>query len=437
MESLASDFRIAVSGWLESPSTSLIEKYCLASLSITAGNQSVCELEDLITKTVRSDIRVSAYDLAVWLISNWWRLRWEPDRKTTDCKMCHHVGAAGGGFAWPSLAFVSDGDFVLVRNEPTDPSPVAPVRYLRDVSLHVPAQAFEAAVDALVETVLGRLADLRSADSELAILVRELRAERSDPDLSGYRRMEALLGFDHDDAPGGMISELQDGMAEWGEAAVEEMVAASRTSAAGLLRELRGDLPAADSIVLPDLPPGPADSLPFRNAGRQLPWQTARDAARRLRVQWGILAGPIGTTQLADLLRVNKGMIDSGPAHASSLAAGYRDSAGGGRISILLKSKFETGRRFEIARVVGDTLVAPGRDHLLPVTNAKTSRQKFQRTFAQEFLCPWDELREFVGSAEPDDDAIEDAADHFQVSTMLIETTMVNNGLLPRDRLAA
>jgi Zn-dependent peptidase ImmA (M78 family) len=86
--------------------------------------------------------------------------------------------------------------------------------------------------------------------------------------------------------------------------------------------------------------------------------------------------------------------------------------------------------------LIADGLLAPDDERLLPaVTKAKTSRQKFQRSFAQEFLCPFDALMEKLGapSAEnpPEEDDIDDAAQYFNVSTRVIETTLANHGILP------
>jgi Zn-dependent peptidase ImmA (M78 family) len=72
----------------------------------------------------------------------------------------------------------------------------------------------------------------------------------------------------------------------------------------------------------------------------------------------------------------------------------------------------------------------------LPATGVYTQRQKFQRAFAQEFLCPFMALREFLGKDRPDDEAIEEAASHFQVSPLLIRSALVNKGILERETLS-
>jgi len=82
--------------------------------------------------------------------------------------------------------------------------------------------------------------------------------------------------------------------------------------------------------------------------------------------------------------------------------------------------------------LIADGLVAPDGERLLPATAAKTSRQKFQRSFAQEFLCPSKALLERLGSSPPEDEDIENAAQYFEVSPLLVRSKLANEGILPR-----
>jgi Zn-dependent peptidase ImmA (M78 family) len=106
-----------------------------------------------------------------------------------------------------------------------------------------------------------------------------------------------------------------------------------------------------------------------------------------------------------------------------------------------MRAKVQTGRRFEIMRLVADHIVAVSDDLLLPATTAKTDRQKFQRAFAQEFLLPSEELGEEMRSLSNSDNIsdhdTEDIAQHYDVSPLLVNTVLVNRGFLPRDTLHA
>lgn len=98
---------------------------------------------------------------------------------------------------------------------------------------------------------------------------------------------------------------------------------------------------------------------------------------------------------------------------------------------------------------MGDALYAPdeGRS-LATATDARTGRQKFQRAFAQELLCPFDALSEFLDLREeadaldahddtnpPNEDRIEEAADYFDVSPRVVQSMLVNHRVLPCDVL--
>jgi Zn-dependent peptidase ImmA (M78 family) len=107
-----------------------------------------------------------------------------------------------------------------------------------------------------------------------------------------------------------------------------------------------------------------------------------------------------------------------------------------------MRAKVETGRRFEIMRLVADHIVASAEDRLLPATKAKTDRQKFQRAFSQEFLLPFDELYHRLdqprrGENEISDDDIDDVAREYIVSPLMVRTVLVNQGFLPREVLPA
>ena len=61
---------------------------------------------------------------------------------------------------------------------------------------------------------------------------------------------------------------------------------------------------------------------------------------------------------------------------------------------------------------------------------AKSERQKFQRAFAQAFLCPFADLLAYINTEEPTEEDIHAAARHFHVSERLIQATLYNNHLI-------
>lgn len=62
-------------------------------------------------------------------------------------------------------------------------------------------------------------------------------------------------------------------------------------------------------------------------------------------------------------------------------------------------------------------------------TEADVAHQKFQRAFAQELLCPYDGLMEWVDTESPDDELLENAAEHFQVSPLVAKYAYQNKAV--------
>ena len=61
--------------------------------------------------------------------------------------------------------------------------------------------------------------------------------------------------------------------------------------------------------------------------------------------------------------------------------------------------------------------------------------RKLGRSFGQAFLCPWNELEAFVAADGTSEESIVRAAERYQVSELLIASTLVNHGKIDRARL--
>lgn len=428
--------------WLEGSDGDPVERSTFAQIEINAAQQITTELEDLFARTVRPGLRASAYDLAVWLSENWWRLRWEPQARTVDWRLSHVVAAIGGGVAWPDVAFASDGVHVLVAARKTYSGPGAPVRYLRDVDVHVSAAAFEACIDEFVQRVLARLSSLNVDGAHLGLLWQQLLAERHEQEIAAYRRLEALLGFDPDEAPDDLIASLRATTNEAGHSAVDEVAAATKARSPETLRDILQRTRESGVSIRVESASSILSQYSRRIRPTELPWVRAKWGARLTRDVWGIDQGPISNRALSELLGVPESFLTYTSSNGLPVAAGLRTNHGTDDVNVVMRAKVGTGRRFEIMRLVADHIVAPYDDRLLPVTAARTDRQKYQRAFAQEFLLPSDELYDQLGQPRPgeddiSDDDIEDVAERYDVSPVLVRTVLVNRGFLPREVLAA
>lgn len=104
---------------------------------------------------------------------------------------------------------------------------------------------------------------------------------------------------------------------------------------------------------------------------------------------------------------------------------------GNGAARVALRSKWETGRRFDLARLIGDRLFANG-DQILPATRAYSYRQKMQRAFAAELLSPFTALDDMLNGDYSEEMQLE-AAERFNVSPMTVQSLLANKGRIARD----
>ena len=239
--------------------------------------------DDAWSQSVQEGARVSAYPLAIWLASSWWRIRWEPMpsrirltgdqvRADSDWRLGHELSAAGSGFIWPQLTFASDGESIRVTCR-RSPLSNEPVHYLSDFDVAVPALEFEREIDNFIDLVQRRLDPL--GETGLHTLWREVLAERADQGQSAARRIEARLGYDADEAPAVLLERFLNLATQAGADTIDEIapICAGDDPSGALqdvisLASLPG-IPGKISILMPAGVPN----------GSSLPWQRARQFA--------------------------------------------------------------------------------------------------------------------------------------------------------------
>jgi hypothetical protein len=416
--------------WEQLDSGSPEERACFASLGIQANNICLSEGLDAFANTVRKAPRLSAYHLAEWIAWNWWRLRWEPRSVAANWASSHRMTTIGGGYIWPNITLFSDGERIALIAKPTEERPQTPFRYIADIAAILQAPIFEAGADSFVDQVLQRLDAEDVRGTNLEAVWSAVADERRTPELAATRKLEALLGQEPDESNPAIVKQLIEDAIELSVAAVEEIAAAhsptGKVATAAQLREIAAakgfDASPRDVVRL-----ALGSGLPRR--GEVPAWRHGAAAAKLLREQEKLGVEPISNAQLAKLAGTEAASLDA-PKFGSELSFALDENLSRGRV--VLKSKWKTGRRFELARLLGDRIARGVGDKLLTVTRAYTYRQKMQRSFAAEFLSPFEVVDEMLAgdySAENQ----QDVAEHFDVSPITVSTLLVNHGRLERE----
>ena len=368
--------------------------------------------------------------LAFWFIDNWWRIRWEPAPYAdlnAEWRVAHHLSSVGAGYHWPNVSIWGEGSRVgfAVHADANNLQPS--LKFVAQPQLtYVASSTVEDAIDRFVGHVLEHVGN---ASDGLDAEYRQLQAERTDPTVVTWRKLEAMLGFDPDDAPDGLVDGLETLTERYGSEPLQEAALAHQGERA--TEALNNCIEAAESSNVLVRTPIAFDTSDPREVGRsslEPPRRLAVSAAKQLRFWLNVPPGPIRNTRLSEIVGTNVDHL--GTKRRSTFDVPYalrlRQESGS---KLALRSTWSHTRRFEICRSLGDIIWSRD-DAMGPLSAAKSERQKFQRAFAQGFLCPFDDLRAYINTDKPGEDDIHAAARHFHVSERLIETTLVNNRVI-------
>lgn len=428
--------------WLNRAKCTKWEDAFAAEVGLALGGQWMTELKELESPNTRTHVRACAHTLAVWLGANWWRLRWEPEprnaRDDVDWRIAHSVASAGGGFIWPNVIFASDGESLTVASIPRlRPEAYEPIRYIIPLRGRITAAEFESKVDAFMDAMVVRHREMKVNDETLPLLWSEVKEERADPAAARWRKLEALCGYDPDEAPTELIEALAEDKSRLGHHAMEEVAAHGRHETAPMLSAIQ-DLAMATGRPRAGgfrCKPYVLQSRPRYRAGMR-PWERAAELAKTARKEWNLGGGPISNMSLADILQTGENAFRDRAARAATPIPLAVRQSDGETADIYVGSRWKSSRRFAACRLLGHWLDnASESDRVIPATEVRTADQQFQRAFAQEFLCPFESLMERLQTASPTEDSVEDAAKYFGVSTRAVETTLVNRGEMDREAL--
>lgn len=383
---------------------------------------------------------VSGYHLAEWLAWNWWRLRWEPRPQQRvpplEWRLAHELTAIGEGYVWPNITIASDGFRCTLDSVPSrDPSP-RPFDYIGAVDAMpavVAAADFEQAVDAFIKLTLRFLAGAGLPNSDLHRHWYDLNEERNDAEFARFRRFEALLGFDPDEVADAQVANWLDDAARIGENALDELAVGAGSSIMSarqidaVTQATAFDFSADGALRLSQTAAAGWGVLPA--------WRIGAATANAVREQAGLGGGLLDNQMLADLAGISAAALTS-DRRTDTMSWVFYPRQHQGRVAI--RSPHETGRRFDLARLVGDRLFSESGftagEPLAPATRSYSYRQKAQRAFAAELLSPWESVQAMLG-ADYSDENKEQVAGYFIVSDWTIGTQVANHTGIGREYL--
>ncbi len=121
---------------------------------------------------------------------------------------------------------------------------------------YAPSSIFEDTIDRFVRAVVESVGD---ASDGLGTEYRQLQSERTEPSVAAWRKLKAMLGFDPDDAPGGLVARMEALSAQYGSEPLQEAALAHQGKRAAEV--LDNCIRAAKSSNVLVRSPLPADTI--------------------------------------------------------------------------------------------------------------------------------------------------------------------------------
>ena len=422
-----SDFKIKTT-WIPTEENDILKK-TLAYLLIRVKDCTLTRNVNTWDKKIGDSIIVSAYPLAEWFAYYWWKLENELMPNSVkeinfDWKAAHEISAANNGFVWPQITLASDGEFVNVYSQIFS-MPGQSVEYIYnfDSPQTISLPEFQKEITRFIESTINKLGTI---DSNLKDLWDTVTEESQDEKIKLTRQMEAAMGFDPEECPEELLRSAFDFQSQVGKNSIKEVAPLLKSNSdwQKRIRELKG------FEISVDLPKGEFD---LNNS--VLPWKKGINTARSLRKTLDLGEGAVKDNKICEILGITKNEFRKLSSNASlPISIGVNLSEN--KWSILPRyKKIKTSQRFELSRLLGDAIMYPYSNREWMVASDYNSyRQKAQKAFAAEFLCPINSLCDFL-KEDYSEEKQEEASLYFGVSLQTVNSSLVNHHVIGRDRL--
>lgn len=385
-------------------------------------------------RTVRDEVVLSAYPLAEWLATSWWRLfeqRENPFRVTsTAFQESHSLRFAREGYALPDLSIVSQGRECRLNWSGGRLDPYG-VEFLSSGGAVISTEDVRTTLSEFVDQVVARLVE---SGVEGTLLQEEWEAIRGlDADEAEYCVVLASVGIDPFSADEGEASIVADAYESLPENVARELSAvtegAEMGAAAVRISRVLGEL-QANGLTLEEPIALKSTLEAVGEVGPNgTPWAIGYAQARLLRDTLGLNGEPVGSLdRLADLLGEDHERVEEmaqGRQFNLELLNGISSTNEDGAFALQLAPTHPNGRLFHFSRALGGYLF--GGDRSVALTRASSDVQRRFRAFAAEFLAPSSALRAQVSRDTVDQDEVEELAGSFGVSPILIHHQLHNH----------
>jgi hypothetical protein len=396
-----------------------------ARLAVRIDGTPITRLFDRRSRSLREAVYMPLYPLAEGIAANWWAIQFEVNGGRTarhpsfDAR--HDLGRHLDGFALPRLCVAAEPPAVRLtwgRRARLG----SPVDFLESGDRLLPKSEVMDELRRFVDSVCIRLSDRGVAGTWLQNEWEAIIG--ADDDETEYCRLVAAVGlhpYDSDPATADLImcalSTLPESVRDDFLCIADPVDPVSQASA--LVADL--DRATDQRTRLPK------EMVEARTRARGVPaepapWSIGYQMARDVRSRLGLGDEPIQSLTTLGLPQ-NLSQAGSGAYTLYDAVVSAPDPE---FLGIVTNRPSAAGKRFAVARCIGDWAWSRGTRHSGIMTSAATFRQQLSRAFAAELLAPISAVRCRLPSDYAGPENLDDIADEFGVSDWVIRHQIQN-----------
>jgi hypothetical protein len=413
------------------------------SLEILANNVCLTQnVSDWLSSCVNGTM-ISAKPFSEWICGSWWRLLYEPmpsimGEPSVKWRMAHDMTSIGSGYAWPVIRFSADGELVYITSQQQNDQNkfTQPILYIGAPRQRISLKDTESSFSSFVENTIERLVGLEKYSSSLAELWKTIKGEKSQPETALYRKIEALIGFDPDEASKDLMQHFSKMLERMPEHTVLEIA-----SACSINEEGKSDESVSEFCsMMKKGVEGRIEkfSVNIHRDSFHTPWEYGSVLAGKLRSELDFNKPRLETSNLCDLFSITQKQLRDTPPAGNYFSLSIKKNQVVNINFAKDSIAYTAGRRFQLARLLG--AIVSENDSLdktyIPITACKTWKQKVQRAFATEFLCPIKDLMKFIkdrNRGRVTQNIVDSAAKYFIVSPRTVIHNLRNNREITYD----
>jgi Zn-dependent peptidase ImmA (M78 family) len=406
-----------------------------AQLTITVGDEVISEHNNWLTFSTDDRIVLPLYPLAEWLVLNWWNLLYEPFTPNQQIRDSltyfsrHNLKYARSGFSLPDLIIQPQGATTLLHWKAATLKNHK-CRFLNDGYTFVDSLQFEENITGFILAVIDRLEKKGVKDTLLQTEWDSI--ENINEEERQFCQAAAQAGMDpfncsEEDAD--LILLANESLPS---SILKEFYCASNST------KLKGDIANVKHAI--EVAKKNQNKFEFLKSikhklsysnNNSMPWREGYQAALEVREKLNLNGTAVTTIdKLSEYLKLDVNelsqKLDKDFSSSIRLIGGTNQTHDPVFVFSKNSPNSEKSKKFNVARGLYEYFY--GEDFSL-ISDVYDENQKRNRAFAAEFLLPSLLLRKRINTEYVSYDQINDLAEEFNISSMVVELQLKNHNI--------